>query len=85
MGPVKPLPPGLLVCKELAAKGGLQKPLSRYRHGAPIGFEKEVRNLPALRGVREAEAEDTIRLNPSATRSPGVSAKGVSGLSKPSS
>ena len=63
---VDSLPPRLAVAEEFAAKGGLQKPLPRYRHGAPISFEKEVRNLPALRGVREAEAEDTIRLNPEA-------------------
>jgi len=61
---VKSLPPRLLVCKELAVKGGLPKPLPGNRYGAPISFEKEVRNLPAFRCVREAEAEDTIRLNP---------------------
>jgi hypothetical protein len=61
---VESLPPCLVVCEELAAKGGLQRPLPRYRHSAPVSFEEEVRNLPALQGVREAEAEDSIRLDP---------------------
>lgn len=63
---VEPPPPRCLVGEELATKGGLSEPSPGDRHGAPVSFEEEVRNLPALRCIREAEAEDPIRLNPEA-------------------
>lgn len=60
------LPPRLAVAEEFAAKGGLPEPLPLYGHGASVSFEEEVRDLPAFRLVREAEAEDSIRLDPQA-------------------